>query len=211
MRIVPPAAALALGLALLAGCSGGDEPVAAPDRPAGSPTSAPTGASTPTPTSTSTPHDRYVALGDSYTAAPLVAPTDVSTVCLRSGANYPTLVAEAIPGTRLTDVSCSGATTGNTTEVQTGGGGRSVPPQFDALRRGTDLVTIGLGGNDDGLFGTILGRCTQLAPSDPAGAPCQEELTAGGDRSARHSGTSERTSPGWSAGCASGHRTPGSW
>lgn len=159
---MPPA--LLLALALLAGCAGsGDSPEAAPARETGSPTAAPT------------KYDQYVAIGDSYTAAPLVPPTDTSTRCLRSGVNYPALVASAMPGTVLTDVSCSGASTVNTTKPQTGRGG-SVPPQFDSLRPGTDLVTIGLGGNDAGLFATLLGQCTRLAASDPEGAPCTEAL-----------------------------------
>jgi lysophospholipase L1-like esterase len=155
-----PVAVLALTLALAVGCSSSDdEPEAGPARTTGSPTGAPTA------------YDQYVALGDSYTAAPLVPPTDTSTLCLRSGVNYPALVAEAMPGTTLTDVSCSGAGTSNMTAPQSGLGG-SVPPQFDALSRATDLVTIGLGGNDHALFATLLGRCTKLAVADPSGAPC---------------------------------------
>jgi lysophospholipase L1-like esterase len=155
-----PAAVLALTLALVAGCSSGDDgPEAGPALTTGSPTGAPTA------------YDQYVALGDSYTAAPLVPPTDTSTLCLRSGVNYPALVAEAMPGTTLTDVSCSGASTHNMTSAQTGRGG-SVPPQFGALSAATDLVTIGLGGNDHRLFATLLGRCTKLAVADPTGAPC---------------------------------------
>ena len=156
---------------VLAGCSSGsDRPQAAPAHVTGSPTGAPTA------------YDEYVALGDSYTAAPLVPPTDTSTICLRSGVNYPALVAEAMPGTTLTDVSCSGATTGNTTTPQTGRTG-SVPPQLDALDRGTDLVTVGLGGNDDRLFGGVLGRCMQVAATDPAGSPCRDSFASrDGDR-----------------------------
>ena len=153
--------ALTLVGALLSGCGSDPEP-SPPPGPAettGSPTAAPT------------KYDRYVALGDSYTAAPLVPPTDTSTTCLRSGVNYPALVAEGMPGTALTDVSCSGAATENMTSPQRGMTG-AVPPQFDALRRGTDLVTVGLGGNDDGLFGAVLGECTKLAASEPTGSPC---------------------------------------
>ncbi len=155
------------GILLLAGCGGGSEPRAdpppAPAETTGSPTTAPTA------------YDEYVALGDSYTAAPLVPPTDTSNTCLRSGVNYPALVAKAMPGTALTDVSCSGASTTNMTRPQRGLAG-SVPPQFDALRAGTDLVTIGLGGNDDGLFSAILGQCTRLRASDPTGDPCTTQL-----------------------------------
>ena len=158
--------AVPLLLAALTACSSGsDEPEAAPARTTGSPVQAPT------------QYDEYVALGDSYTAAPLVPPTDTSTICLRSGVNYPALVAKAMPGTALTDVSCSGASTHNTTTPQVGRSG-TVPPQFDALRKTTDLVTIGLGGNDGRLFGGVLGRCVQIASTEPAGNPCQQSFQA---------------------------------
>lgn len=161
-RLLP----LVLGACLLSACSGegGDEPVAAPARSTGSPTAA------------STEYEHYVALGDSYTAAPLVPPTDVSSICLRSGVNYPALVAESMPGTRLTDVSCSGAQTANVTAPQSGQGGSTVPPQIRAVRPDTDLVTIGLGGNDENLFAGVLGRCTQLADTDPTGSPCRDSF-----------------------------------
>jgi lysophospholipase L1-like esterase len=136
--------------------------------------------STGSPTNAPTRYDQYVALGDSYTAAPLVPPTDTSNLCLRSGVNYPALVAEAMPGTELTDVSCSGASTRNTVSPQSGSGG-SVPPQFDALGPGTDLVTIGLGGNDEQLFGGTLGNCVQVAPQDPTGSPCTDAAAGGRD------------------------------
>ena len=63
-----------------------------------------------------TRYDQYVALGDSLHGRALVPPTDTTTICLRSAVNYPALVAEAMSGTVLTDVSCSGASTRNTTE-----------------------------------------------------------------------------------------------
>ena len=167
MRLLLGALALA---ATLTACSGpADEPAPLPARTTGSPAGAPTR------------YDQYVALGDSYTAAPLVPPTDTSTLCLRSAVNYPALVAEAMPGTALTDVSCSGASTRNTVRPQTGRGG-SVPPQFDALRPGTDLVTIGLGGNDDQLFGSLLGSCVprRVRPTR-TGRPCTDAATGGRD------------------------------
>lgn len=167
MRLLLTALALAV---TLTACSGDDdtEPEPLPAVTTGDPTDAPT------------EYDEYVALGDSYTAAPLVPPTDTSSICLRSGVNYPALVAEAMPGTALTDVSCSGATTANTVRPQAGIGG-SVPPQFDALTAGTDLVTIGLGGNDESLFANLLGRCTQLAADDPTGSPCEDAAAGGVD------------------------------
>jgi lysophospholipase L1-like esterase len=164
----PRPAALLLVLVALTGCSsdGADTPAPLPARATGD------------PTSSATIYDSYVALGDSYTAAPLVPPTDTSTICLRSGVNYPALVAEAMPGTTLTDVSCSGASTANARLPQRGAHG-SVPPQLDAVRRGTDLVTVSLGGNDESLFATLLLGCTRLAQEDPTGSPCTDRF---GDR-----------------------------
>ncbi|WP_081795130.1 SGNH/GDSL hydrolase family protein [Nocardioides sp. URHA0020] len=166
---------LLLGALVLAGCSDSPDTDAdarppAVDTPSTSPTAAPPA------------YAEYVALGDSYTAAPLVPPASADNNCLRSGANYPALVAEAMPGTGLTDVSCSGAATVNMTHRQRGISG-AVPPQFDALTRRTDLVTIGLGGNDDGLFGALIGQCTQLRASDPTGDPCTTALGPSVDKS----------------------------
>lgn len=121
----------------------------------------------------------YVALGDSYTAAPLVPTTDINNGCLRSTGNYPALVAAALPGTRLVDVSCSGADSSSMVGVQETGN-QAQSAQFDALSRGTDLVTVGIGGNDFNLFGTMIGTCAQLRSSDPHGAPCEAKFTQGG-------------------------------
>lgn len=120
-----------------------------------------------------TEYDSYVALGDSYTAAPGVPPTDAtSSFCQRSGRNYPALLAAALPRAAVTDVSCSGAGTGSMTAPEVVGTA-SVPAQFDALTADTDLVTVGLGANDGGLFGGVVNGCVQLAASDPVGSPCQ--------------------------------------
>ena len=132
------------------------------------------------PAPANAPHvARYVALGDSYTAAPLVPKTQLSNGCLRSASNYPALVAAALPGTRLVDVSCSGADTASMTAPQTIGGGDQ-PPQLDALTRDTDLVTVGVGGNDFHLFATMVFTCTKLRSSDPTGSPCRDRFAAGG-------------------------------
>lgn len=165
------AGALLAVLMIAAGCSTSGSGAGTEARARASTTARPAH-ETGSPTTGSTAYPRYVALGDSYTAAPLVPPTDTSTICLRSAVNYPALVARGMPGTRLTDVSCSGATTGNVTARQTGQKD-SVPPQIRAVTAHTDLVTIGLGGNDDGLFGSVLGRCLFVASTDPTGAPCR--------------------------------------
>ncbi|GAA1520325.1 SGNH/GDSL hydrolase family protein [Kribbella lupini] len=123
----------------------------------------------------------YVALGDSYTAAPLVPPLDLANLgCLRSGGgNYPALAAPKLKVPKVTDVSCGGADTTHLKTAQATPTG-FVPPQVDALTKQTDLVTIGLGANDFGLFADLLAVCPSLQKSDPDGAPCKKQFTAGG-------------------------------
>ncbi|MGW5216212.1 SGNH/GDSL hydrolase family protein [Streptomyces sp. NPDC004051] len=117
---------------------------------------------------------RYVALGDSYAAAPLVPPVDPADLrCLRSLADYPHITAEAL-GAELTDVSCSGATSKHLSTAQHPG----TAPQYDALTPDTDLVSVTIGGNDTGLFDEVLG-CINILPR-PHGTSCAEENTAGG-------------------------------
>lgn len=177
------AATAALALALLAtGCASGDAaptPAAVPAR------SAATGASETPDGDAVSPYPRYVALGDSYTAAPGVPETDTTDGCLRSSNNYPALVAAAMPGTTLVDVSCTGADSTSMIGVQQTGR-EAKPAQFDVLDEQTDLVTVGIGGNDNDLFGTLVGVCSQLRESDPTGNPCEQRLTSdGGNRLTR--------------------------
>jgi lysophospholipase L1-like esterase len=120
--------------------------------------------------------DTYVALGDSFTAGPLIPETDIADGCFRSDSNYPALVAERLDVDELVDVSCSGATTRDLTEGQNTAGQTVVPPQMRAVRPDTDLVTLGIGGNDFGLFHTLVSTCSQLRQQDPAGSPCADEL-----------------------------------
>lgn len=61
---------------------------------------------------------RYVALGDSYSAASGVLPIDVTAPqCLRSTRDYPHVIAGEI-GARLTDVTCGAAETSDFFESQ---------------------------------------------------------------------------------------------
>ncbi|GAB2734127.1 SGNH/GDSL hydrolase family protein [Amycolatopsis magusensis] len=116
----------------------------------------------------------YVALGDSAAAGPLIPDQDPNLLCLRSDRDYPALVAEAL-GARLTDVTCSGATTDDLASPRLG----VLAPQFDALSEDTDLVTITIGANDSGLFQHAL-SCINLLP-EPVGLSCADRLTAGGE------------------------------
>lgn len=125
-------------------------------------------------------HPRYVALGDSYTAGPLIPWQRLDPLgCLRSTANYPHKLADALHTASYTDVSCSGADTTNMTTKQSVVLGSNAP-QFDALSADTDLVTVGIGGNDFGVFGDITSTCPELRASDPTGAPCRDHYTDGG-------------------------------
>ena len=124
---------------------------------------------------------RYVALGDSYTAGPLIPLPRLNPLgCLRSTDNYPSLLAQKLRVQSFTDISCRGADTTNMTEPQSFFLLGTNPPQFSALRPDTDLVTVGIGGNDYGLFGSLIGTCPELRAEDPTGAPCQEHFTVDG-------------------------------
>jgi hypothetical protein len=50
-------------------------------------------------------------------------------------------------------------------------GSRPWPPQLAAVTRDTDLVTIGIGGNDFGLFGSLVGTCPISGPQGRIFAP----------------------------------------
>lgn len=122
----------------------------------------------------------YVALGDSYTAGPLIPLQRVDPVgCLRSTANYPALLSHRLGLLTYTDRSCSGADTTNMTNSQSVTLGTN-PPQFDGLAANTDLVSVGIGGNDFGVFGNITSVCPTLRASDPTGNPCQQHFTVNG-------------------------------
>jgi hypothetical protein len=107
----------------------------------------------------------YVALGSSFAAGPGVgerAP-DSPALCIRSATNYPHLVAQARQ-LDLTDVTCSGATALNVLD----GGQFFQPPQVDALKFTTQLVTVTVGDNDVDYLGNLFGWSCQ---HDPAAVP----------------------------------------
>lgn len=108
------------------------------------------------PDGTATGPQRYVALGDSYTSGPGIAPAR-GAGCLRSGVNYPALVAQALDVPDFEDVSCGGATTTNLLTVQAVS--NRPEPQLDAVTSETELVTIGIGLNDLQLSYGLLYAC----------------------------------------------------
>jgi lysophospholipase L1-like esterase len=122
----------------------------------------------------------YVALGDSYTSGPLIPLQRLDPLgCGRSTLNYPSLLARELRVATFTDVSCAGAQTGHMRAPQDVSLGRNAP-QFTALRADTDLVTIGLGGNDDQVFRQVIDTCPGLRSADPTGNPCERHFTVDG-------------------------------
>lgn len=115
----------------------------------------------------------YVALGDSWSADVVIlngqglpatnhAPID----CAQSQVNYPKLVAKALAVPTFRDATCGSATTNDFYAPQTGlPTGGTNPPQFDRLTRTTDLVTVGIGGNDAGFAGAAM-SCINLLPTN---------------------------------------------
>jgi lysophospholipase L1-like esterase len=125
-------------------------------------------------------YDNYVALGDSYTAGPLVPFVRLDPLgCVRSTRDYPALLARKLRVRHFRDVSCSGATTADMATSQNVPLGHN-PPQFDALSSDTDLVTLGIGGNDGSVFGDLISTCPKLRGDDPTGNPCQQHYTKNG-------------------------------
>ncbi|MGN6216472.1 MAG: SGNH/GDSL hydrolase family protein [Solirubrobacterales bacterium] len=115
---------------------------------------------------------RYVALGDSYSAASGVLPPDPSAPpeCLRSLRSYPHVIA-AKTGAQLRDVTCGGAETSHFFEAQYPG----VEPQLDALSAGTQLVTMTIGGNDSNVFIETVLACGAAGLSTLGqGSPCKD-------------------------------------
>ena len=186
-------------------------------------------------------YKEYVALGDSWSADVVIfdanglpdstyAPVD----CAQSHVNYPKLVAEALAIPTFRDATCGSATTQHFANPQTGlplGGTNA--PQYDRLTTNTDLVTIGIGGNDAGFAGAAI-ACISLLPieTDPDGPAaaadlpmpliststlpvggCKANYTAGGvDRLAvAIAAVQAQAGRGHPADPRSGRRTRGSW
>ena len=114
-------------------------------------------------------YSHYVAIGDSFTAGPLVSAQMPLLGCMQSSVNYPKLLAEELGVEEITDVSCSGAVMNDLYENQF----NDTEPQLDALRPETDLVTVGIAGNDFG-FAEVLLECSKQSLRNPVGSPCAD-------------------------------------
>ena len=102
--------------------------------------------------------EKYVALGDSYSAGNGANSTNLDWGCNRNTYAYPYLVSQQRPNTQLTFVACSGAVTGDV-----------LNNQVNAVTADTKLVTITIGGNDVG-FTSLIVACTTLG--------CQSQINS---------------------------------
>jgi lysophospholipase L1-like esterase len=118
----------------------------------------------------------YVALGDSFTAGPLIPVQIRPFGCLKSNNNYPHLAAPDLGQPVFRDPSCSGAETEDMTQPQNVSPDGPNPPQFNSLDSRTRIVSIGIGGNDIG-FSEIAENCSSPTNS---GTPCQDHYVVDG-------------------------------
>lgn len=142
-------------------------------------------------------YTEYVALGDSFSAdVSLVTLTTEQTPpgCAQSSQNYPKQVATVLHPAVFRDATCGGAKIKDLSSPQDvtrlfGFGGIN-PPQFDRLTANTDLVTLGISGNDVGLI-SVATDCINVLPAltfapdqPPApphlGRPCEPEFVVNG-------------------------------
>ncbi|WP_198545928.1 SGNH/GDSL hydrolase family protein [Actinacidiphila yeochonensis] len=139
----------------------------------------------------------WVALGDSYTAGVVQAAGDVFEIprdgCERTDQSYPQVIERDLGSFfELTNVSCGAATIEDVTSHAQVPVGRSVPgvpdpeapfdpvpPQSEAVNAGTDVITVGVGGNTLG-FADILFKCLELGQgTEGKGTPCKDALATG--------------------------------
>jgi lysophospholipase L1-like esterase len=118
----------------------------------------------------------YVAMGDSAAAAPLVPDQGTPTGCFKSTNNYPSVLARRLDVGSFTDVTCSGARTEDLRSRSQPTRSGPVPPQLDAVRPDTGLVTITIGGNDVDLSSHAAG-CRRASLD---AAPCSTGFVVGG-------------------------------
>lgn len=104
--------------------------------------------------------DTYVSLGDSYSSGVGLLPVS-DEVCNRSSINYPSLVAKRFGFADFIDATCAGASSKDLFTAQTNAKG-SNPPQLDQVPEDADLVTIGMGLNDNGLSIALLYPCLEV-------------------------------------------------
>ncbi|WP_374212578.1 SGNH/GDSL hydrolase family protein [Rhodococcus tibetensis] len=117
-----------------------------------------------------------MALGDSRASGPLVEASAHRDLCLRSPEqNYPAELARLIGASEFTDVTCSAAKPAHVLDTPQFVGTRFAPPQIEALRADTDLVTLSIGGGGSNHLAVSV-RCVAIAPE--ADARCRNNPRA---------------------------------
>ncbi|GCD91072.1 SGNH/GDSL hydrolase family protein [Nocardioides sp. LS1] len=118
-------------------------------------------------------YKQYVALGDSWSADVVFANSDgtpddtyAPIDCAQSHHNYPKIIAATL-GVPIKDATCGSATTDDFTAPQDLPAGGQNPPQFNRLTKQTDLVTVGIGGNDAGIAGAGMDCLNALPVANP--------------------------------------------
>ncbi|MDI2125721.1 SGNH/GDSL hydrolase family protein [Yinghuangia seranimata] len=124
----------------------------------------------------------YVALGDSYAAGAGV-PSQSAGLCLRSDHNYGHLVAASLGVSNYRDVTCAAAKVADMNEDQYDAFIKVNDAQLNAVSADTDLVTLGIGGNDLGTsdlgIGDVIATCIAGAVVNPLGTPCKDHYADG--------------------------------
>lgn len=164
-------------------------PTGRPDDPPGRPGD-PGRPPRPEPEPEPEPIEEYVSLGDSWSADVVIADTNgppdsthAPIDCAQSKVNYPKLLARELGIPVHRDATCGSAKTDDFYAPQDGlplGG--TNPAQFDRLTPTTDLVTMGIGGNDAGIAGAAL-DCFRVLPDHEAAPPVPDptgEVPSGG-------------------------------
>ncbi|GAB2724480.1 SGNH/GDSL hydrolase family protein [Kitasatospora kifunensis] len=139
-------------------------------------------ASASTAPRTTASYNSYVALGDSYAAGAGVLDQSAG-LCLRSDHNYGHLVAAALNVGSYADVTCAAAKVKDITSAQTDLFIKVNDPQIDAVTAQTQLVTLGIGGNELGTsdlgIGDVIATCIAGAVVNPSGTPCHDVYAHG--------------------------------
>lgn len=159
------------------------------------------------------PDSQFVAMGDSFSSGEGVEPFTYDSssgldACDRSTAAYSQLLPDRISGLHSPYfVACSGAVTADlykpnhSTNLlsKPGGGYQLEPPQMDALRSDTKLVTLTIGGNDLGFAG-IMAKCVAVAGGGDPRCQTSAEAKALSARLAALSSSSDQPSGTLGAG-----------
>ncbi|RUP07250.1 MAG: SGNH/GDSL hydrolase family protein [Mycobacterium sp.] len=125
-------------------------------------------AAAPTAGPGSAARSNYVAMGDSFAAAPGVPEPAAPRGCHKSTNNYPAVLARRLAAIAFHDVTCSGATTDDVVNREQRTDHGLIPRQIDMVGPPTDLITITIGANDVGLAGDA--ESCEVKATDPK--PC---------------------------------------